>query len=513
MDSTENNAAAIGAIGISGLALGFSFPPYLFASLAWVALTPILWRWENAKSWRRLLLEVYAAFLITFAVAFSWPLQHTFAKTALLSLSGLLLLPLLMSIPFAASLVVRRRAGLRPGLAALAAFYLAMEHAMSRGPLAFPWTLLGHTQAEALHFNQFLEITGVSGLSLWVILLNGLIYTLVRCSTIFQRAACVLALVLCIALPALYSQNRLQHPLHPHGNLLVGMAQPAIQAPMWARIHNDERVAQLLALSDSLLAVSPTRPDLIVWPETALPPDNQDTLFRKVQAWVTEHDLALLTGAITHSRSGMQQATYRNSALLFQPGAPLQQYDKTRLVPLAEYVPLMNRFPWLQALSIPSGGVAGYEPGETQRSLTIKKSSLGVLICFESVFGNYTRRYVEQQADFLVVLTQDGWWGQSQGYRQHVAFSRLRAIEMRRATVQVSVSGVTALIQPDGSIGSETGWMQRKATVVSVPFFRESTFYARHGDYPGWIAVAVSALFAGWMLSETISAYRSQTNR
>lgn len=485
----------------SGMLLGLSFPPSPAPVLAWVAWIPLLWVWAQTDSARLMLLRAYAAWLATYAVAFAWPLAHVRPDTALLSLNGLLLLPLLLSLPPALAVPVRRRWGVYAGLAALAAFHLSAEWVMSRGPLAFPWSLLGHTQAEATSVAPLAALAGVPGLTLWLLLLNSFGYLILTAPSLrlrLRHAAGALAILLAgLGYAAWYRAT-----IPPADEAVpIGLVQPAIPAVDWAAVHDTTRAGRLLALTDSLLAATASPPALMIWPETALPvldasPASR-ALLRRLQAWVDRTQVPLLTGAIAVPADAPDH--YRNSALLLQPGRTVQQHDKIKLVPLAEYVPFSDRFAWLRAFAIPAGGVRGYVPGHRQTVLRIARPDrpplhVGVLICFESVFGNYVRRYHEQDADLLVTLAQDGWWGPTAGYRQHLAFTRLRAIESSRTLVQVTVSGTTALVRPDGTSAFEVGWMEQGARVVSAPLHDASPPYARWGDVVSILALTLSLL-------------------
>ena len=392
------------------------------------------------------------------------------------------------------------------GLAAFVAFFLVMEGALSRGPFAFPWSILGHTQAEALRFNQFAEWTGAPGLSLWVLLLNVAAFGVVRARS--SRRGPVLSLALLLAVPFVLGQWRRASLPPPDGYVTVGLVQPALPPLAWADVHDDARVDTLLVLTTPLVSAARSRPRLVIWPETALPvfrePHRREALYARLQAFVNRYDTALLTGAVTLATG---ENAYQNSALLFRPGGPPKRYDKVRLVPFAEYVPFSDRFPWLRALSAPAGGVSGYRPGTKPRVLRLGDLTFGVLICFESIFGNPARSYVEQGADFLATITQDGWWGDSPGYRQHFAFNRLRAIETRRALVQTSVTGASGLIDADGAARHEIGWMERSAWTVLVPLRSGTTVFARHGDLVTPLAVLVGFFLA------VLTALEARRNR
>ena len=504
----QRRLAAFAPAVASGALLGMSFPPFGLYGLAWVALVPLLGRLREVGSARRMGIEAYVAFLTTYAIAFSWPLAHALPQTALLSLAPLLLLPMALALPFALTFFVQNRLGARLGVFFFVATYLVVEGALSRGPLAFPWSLLGHSQAEALAFNQIAEWSGVPSLTLWVLLLNvtlsGALATSHR-----RRWSLLAAFALFLAFPFGLSRYLLDRLPAPQRHVPVGLVQPATDPLAWADVQDTTRVGDLLDLSDGLHRRVAAPPALLLWPETALPvgttPEERADLYRRLQAWADVRRAALLTGAILPAQEADGPMAYFNSALLFQSSHPQARYDKRRLVPLAERVPFVDRLPWLEKLAIPAGGVAGYRPGPPREVLRVSAPGsatldIGVLICFESVFGNAARRYVEQGADVLVVLTQDGWWGETAGYRQHLAFTRLRAIETRRAVMQVAVTGTSALIEPSGASAFETGWMERTARLADVPVYTGTTFYARYGDLITPLAFVIAVVLGGCAL-------------
>lgn len=490
---------------LSGLALGLSFPPSPLFALAWGALVPLLLRWTTLSSAGRMLAEAYGAFGVACAVAFYWVLLHEVPSAALASLGGLVFFPLVLALPFAASLPLRQRWGIGPGFAALWAFYLTMEWGLSRGPLAFPWPLLGHTQATADPFRQIADLAGVPGLSAWVLALNGLGLAAIRTARFRTRALAALAGLLLLAGASWYGAQRLATAPVPTGHTRALLVQPAVPPEAWADVRRTARADTLLALSTAALDTTTAPVDLVVWPETALPALDdsaaQQTLYARLQDWSDAHDVALLAGAVEPAFTANRPArVYFNSAFLVRPDT-LQRYRKNYLVPFAEHVPFSEYVPALHTLSVPAGGVAGYARGTRRPSLRLGDAFAGALICFESTFSHHARAYVSpaqttQPVDFLVTLAQDGWWGRSPGYRQHFAFSQLRAIETRRAMAFVTVTGTTALIHPDGQVVRPLGWMERGVRYVTVPHVTVQSPYVRYGDGVSILALVLTVCLA-----------------
>lgn len=488
-------------IACTGAMLGMSFLPLSgwSAPLAWLAFVPLLQTWNEAKQGYVVLLDAYLAVLAAYLVAFSWVLNHHFAITALASLGGLLFIPLFTAVPFAVSSWFRRRYGYLIGGTALVAFVLAAEWALSHGPLAFPWTLLGHTQAALFPFNQWAAWFGVPGLSCWVLLLNGAAHGVLsaeRRMTALFAASFFMALIGTVGLLGSWQRT---YPPEATAFTSALIVQPALPASEWADTDDTARVGRLLHDTRAAVDTAQRPPDLVIWPETALPPSaTQPNIHTSVYTWTNRVNVPVLTGAIREAESlAGSRRLYYNSALLVQPDTGNVLYDKMKLVPFAERVPLVDTFPPLRTLAVPAGGVAGYVAGDAPRVLIGSSFALGPLICFESTFGTLTRQYVRafSRLDFFVALSQDGWWGQTPGYRQHLAITRLRAIETSRAVVVSTVSGISALIGADGAIVQATDWMDRTVELMRIPHHTGTTVYAQYGAWIDRAPLVVTVLF------------------
>jgi apolipoprotein N-acyltransferase len=500
-----------GWVVLTGFALGLSFPPFPFHGLALVALVPLLARWSRQPALAMLFREAYAAFLIATALSGYWVLFHADTLKGLLMGAGLLAFPLLLTVPVLASSYVLRRLGLVPGLLALVSGWLAVEYFLTAGPVAFPWLLLGHTQAEALLFNQFADLGGVGGLSLWVLAVNVLIFAALRSRALTPRFALTLVALTLVLLPVGYRGWRLSTLPPAVDTAHVVVVQPAMAARQWSEIANHDRVQLLADLSDAALgwgapagsAVRP-RPDLVVWPEAALPvlPDArlQQTLYARLSHWSARRGVPLLTGAVTRydtapaltvepflAQSVAGTRPYYNSALLFD-GRTTQQYDKIRMLPVADQVPAAGLIPG-QVL----GATRSFGIGGRQTTLRAGRFSLSSLVALEAFFGDHARRAVPAGADFFAVLTNTGWWSYEGAQRQFIALARLRAVETRRALVVASVTGGSGLILPDGSTSELAGWMDQETRALDVPVRTDLTTYVRSGDlvYRGGALVAL----------------------
>lgn len=528
-----------GAVLAAGVALGAALPPYSLYPLAWGALVPLLVVWESTDEVRDAWMYGATGFLVFYLIGGWWGWNHWYLDPALAATAPLIGLPAVLGLPWAAALGVRRRWGLAAGTGTLLAGSLLVEWALRVEPLALPWLLLGHTQAEAFPFNQLAAPLGSLGLSAWVWSLNLSLWAAIRrpsvrgtSGTDRDRSGPIRRLlagsgpgiaVFAALLIAAGSYGSIQMKRYgsrsgpgshgarsgdadpveadsSRGRLTAAIVQPGLDAPTWTD-RGSRRAELLLHLSDSLLRArdraEALRPELIVWPETALPltsEESRDSIRSRLAAWARDRNVHLLTGAtlpapaavsserragsggaarsVDETSTGEPSAGHHNGALLFGPRGAIDRYAKRRLVPFAEYVPGSNAWPILDLLALGSDGEVRYRPGSGPAVLTGSSLRIGPLICFESVFGDLARTARREGAQLLTVLAQSGWWGRTPGYRQHFAFTRLRAIEARLPILMATVNGRSGLIRPTGRTGPTIEWGRRTAvvTTLELPF-------------------------------------------
>ncbi len=487
------------SIALTGLGLAVSFPPFPFPFVSCVALIPLLRRWYHATDSREIYLEFFYAFLILFTITFSWPLKHPFTNTAIASLSGILLIPMSLALPFSLSRTVKLYLGRGWGLLACGAFFLVMESIWTHGPIAMPGTLLGHTFSNQIYINQIVDITGVAGLTLLILAFNITGMLLLEKTSGYNQKMLWSLLGLLALLPLFYSIWSLHgSQLKPADDNLeisvVSMVQPAKPALTWSDEQDQQRVTHLQHLTDSLIAANQVNPDLVLWPETAIPVQESldDSLVTRLQRWVDQSGFSLLSGAILENEVSGNPARYSNSAILFKQQTRPQQYNKNWLVPFAEHVPFEQELDGLSFLRVDAGGVSGYTPGTKQPLLTLNDTSFGVLICFESLFGHFAREYAAHGASFIVALSNIGWWGSSIAPAQYLAFSRLRAIESRRSLLINTVTGPALVVDPFGRTTAQMDWMESGMLTVKINHGYGQTMYARLGDWLSLLAIIVS---------------------
>ena len=476
----------------AGLSLGFSFPPYGITILAWISLVPLFLS-ARYLSPRSAFLNAWIFYLGVFAVAFHWPLLHVRVDTAIVSATAWVAFTMVLAVPTGcASWMTKRYRGVSPvWLAGL--LILLLEFILRSGPVPMPWTSLGYSQASSDLAVRASFWMGSTGLSTALVLTNACVaYGLTQ-----EKGQRLRVLLVSISMPILVVAlgfTKPENEIFEHRTLAV--IQPGFSPHEWSDIHDKGRVHRMIALSDSTIRSTSTQFDLVIWPETTLPvPDSRsgnERLITRLTNWTETHSVSLLTGGITVTGESLSSGPpYHNSALLFEPGARPALGSKNILVPFAEFVPLSNLFSFLERFAVPAGGVSGYLPGKVPSVLPLTGFQVGVFICFESAFPQYAAALRKGGSNLFIVLTQNGWWGGSAGYWQHLMYDRFRAVEQGVALVQASVDGISGMITPDGIAHDLTSIKTQATPVYEVPLYSSDTFYARFGDLWNWITLGI----------------------
>jgi len=398
------------------------------------------------------------------------------------------------------------------------ALWVSNEIIICRFLSGFPWDFLGVSQYRIIPLIQIAEFTGVYGVSFLVIwfsvslMMTGL--ALVQSPVnrhVWGREIALPSLALVVI--AITGFQKARNVERPEDTVQIALIQPSIpQTLIWDKDESAARFKQLLKLSEEALT---NKPDILIWPEASVPNmlrHDRDTA-EAVRDLATRHHVWVLLGSDdAELRPGtIKDIDYFNSAFAVSPDGELTgMYRKRRLVIFGEYVPFVKWLPFLKVLS-PAGEGGGFTPGEKPipfllRSLGITTS---VLICFEDTFPHIAREYVDRTTDFLVNLTNNGWFGESAAQWQHAATSVFRAIENRIPLVRCANNGLTCWVDSLGIMhevyfpGSKDIY-KAGYKIVSVPVLsrgeqRYLTFYTRYGDVFGWSCCALTAARLGAM--------------
>jgi apolipoprotein N-acyltransferase len=358
-----------------------------------------------------------------------------------------------------------------------------------RGTLfgGFPWHLTGLSLALTTPVKHLLPLAGAYGLTLFVGLINTaaalVIHSLRR-----RRPRLAAAGLLLLLLPPMtaVAAGRLQSipaVSPPTPSIQVAVIQPNIpQQEKWAPEYRTAILAKLERLTATL---PPAPPDssaaLIVWPEATIPLFLQDhpEIEQRLARIATDREAYLLVGILRHAESGKKDAPLRfyNSAILFGPdGGRRALYDKHKLVPYGEFTPLAALFPFLGKVVPGNDFSSGSSPG----TMSCDGYLFAPTICFEGIFPGLVRRAVAAGGTFLVNITNDAWFGTSSGPAQHLAHTRLRALEHRQYLVRGANTGISAVIAPDGSLVEHLPLGVAGSISATIHPARDTTFYTRY---------------------------------
>lgn len=378
--------------------------------------------------------------------------------------------------------------------------WVAVELARTR-ITGFPWDLLGTTQVGNIPLARIASVTGVYGISFEIMLVNAALAAafLVQQEKAQREKRKRLLLATVVAALILQAGSLVPAPALPadHTAVLVQANVPILEGADWTKQYFNDTLRDLTAVSLDSSGAHP--PDLIVWPENPAPFYTSDPLFRDAvsnvarqsKAWVLAGNIGIRNASATPS----QATEIYNSASLVSPnGDWTSRYDKIHLVPFGEYVPFKQIFSFAGGLT---KEVGDFSRGTSRLPLDAGGSKLGVFICYESIFPDDIRQFANNGAQVLVNISNDGWYGDSGAYAQHLKQSRMRAVENNRWLLLDTNTGVTAAIDPDGRIIDSAPRKTRTALRAPYALSSATTFYTRHGDWFAYLCAIISlaALF------------------
>ena len=520
-----------GLVLLSVLLLWAGWPGRGWPGLLFLAFTPLLalaeylYNGGYRRPGRRLMGRVYLALLLWNLICTGWVGFATLpGMLAMVAINALLML-----IPwrlYAWFKKVKPQRALLIGLLA----WISLEYLHMHWELAWPWLNLGFGFGNYPGWVQWYDYTGILGGTLWILLANGAFYM------VFWRHGAILqgqvrwlsltyALLFVIGLPLLLSIWR-GNAFEAEGKPVeVVLVQPNEDPYSNILISHPEKVGllaktdQLVSLTDSLITQN-TR--WVLWPESALPgfvweynPAGNQTL-QTLYHWQSQYpNLEVVVGATTGTlvtdttasrptirqrRSTNERYEAHNSAIWLSHGRAPEFYHKSVLVPAIETLPFASVLgPIVGPILESAGGVAsGFAPQDSAEVFWTKDSlALAPSVCYESIFGDHTREFVNKGAQAIGVITNDAWWAESPGHRQHFAYARLLAVSLRRPVLRAANTGISGFIDAHGRVKQKTVFYTETALRDTMIFSEYKSVYAQRGDILGttaaWLLVALLA--------------------
>jgi len=512
---------------LSGLLLTASFPVMGNGVVAWFALVPLLAVLRNLSAFNGFQLGFLTG-IVHYLTLLYWfvPFLNTYGPFPMVMSMGVLLL---LSSYLAIYVGLFSMALTCVSMSITTLFFLvptlwvSLEFIRSFLFSGFPWELLGHTQHNALHIIQISDIVGVYGVSFLILLSNGLLFFLYQHVTRQDRkghktgskqlfaftliVGGVIGVVWCYGAWRIHTlENRIA--LAPHKR--VAIVQGNIdQTNKWDPAYQISTIEKYLELSKT---EPKNRPDLIVWPETAMPFYfvNHIPLTKMVLQGIQSGATDTLLGSPAYTQKAQQVQYYNRAFLVRSDGIVADSYDKAHLVPFGEYVPLKQ---WLPFLGKMVEHVGDFSTGAVGDTLDWGEHKIGALICYEIIFPFLSRAAVQNGAELLINITNDAWYGKTSAPYQHFSMAVFRAIETRRALVRSANTGISGFIDPIGRVISETPLFEDAMIGEDIPLMSGQTPYVRFGDIFALACIVTAMLIMLRAKTNRIKAIRKKFRR
>jgi apolipoprotein N-acyltransferase len=484
---------------LSGLLLAASFPSLGYSFLAWFALVPLLFALRDQTV--RTGLWLSGSFgLVFFCGTVYWVTNsvHFYGHVPLLpaSLITLLLCVILalFIVPFGGALVHIRATHSRLLFLAAPALWVTLEYARTHLFSGFPWALLGYSQYRSLPVIQIADLFGVYGISFLIVLVNiGIAEVLADRKRYFP----LLAAAIMTAVVVGYGYYRLNAP-ESAGSIRIAVVQGNIeQDKKWDPSYQGEVVATYKRLT---LKALEQRPDLVVWPETATPfyfggSGDNEKWTNDLRQFVRIMNTSLLFGSATYEVKPARVIDLRNSAfLLDRDGATSAVYNKMHLVPYGEYIPMKKILFFVEKLV---QAIGDFQTGTEYTVMKVRPPAgnavaLSTVICYEIIFPDLVRRFVNNGATVMTTITNDAWFGRTGAPYQHFSMAVLRAVENHVPIARAANTGISGFIDAKGRILETTGIFTEAYLTRSLSPSTKKTIYTRYGDIFSWLCLLAS---------------------
>ncbi|MFH2092336.1 MAG: apolipoprotein N-acyltransferase [Pseudomonadota bacterium] len=481
----------------SGCLLTLCFPkPHLWG-LAFFALIPLMVCVQKLTP-KESFYSGFIAGLVHFSTLIYWivpTLEHFGGLHPILAVFVLALLCAYLSLYPAIFALALKKTGFNPIVFPFlaACLWVGLEYIRTYALTGFSWGVLGYSQYSNLLLIQIADLSGVYGVSFLLVLTNALGATLWIAWKEDRIKACLLPVGYTLALVAavlFYGHQRMraidsQIKLAPQAG--IGVVQGNIEQDVkWSLAFKAQTIEKYHQLSYTL---APAHPDLIVWPETALPfyYGSDKPLSARVALGIQSLNTSFLIGSPAFETQN-KKVLFFNRANMFNPeGDIIQSYDKHHLVPFGEYVPFGRYLTFLEKITAQAGDFSAGRSSFVPLEFNTHKT--GVLICFEILFPSIASEFVKNGATFLTTLTNDAWFGYTSAPGQHFSIAVFRAVENRRSVVRAANTGISGFIDPTGKILQTTALFTDIAIFQDLPALATISFYTEHKDLFTWLAM------------------------
>ena len=509
----------IGLASLTAVLLSLGFPPFPFPILLFFAFVPLLLVTDSLQkqdhpSLAKIFFILYHTFLLwniltTYWVANTAYFAGIFANTVN---------AFLMTLPVLAYLLIVKTLGKRVGLVAFVTTWITFEFLHMRWELYWPWLTLGNGLSKIPFGIQWYSFTGTLGGSVWILVTNYLIYQAIQNFDQKWQWSRFTKAGLWILVPLLLS-TLVYWQYEETGDMIeVVSVQPNFE-PHYEKFSfpQEEMVSRFLTLAEGQIT---DQTDYVVFPETSFSRVNLDdpwqtSAMQQLGNFARENQLYVISGLagfrylddpdeielpstipIRRPDGTTKYAEQYNCAVQVDPELNIQEYYKALYVPGAEFFPFKKILFFLQPIVDQLGGTNyGYRVRSKHNLFSSDRAIVAPAICYESIFGEFMTQFVRKGAEVIFVMTNDGWWDQTAGHRQHADYARLRAIECRRTVVRAANMGTCCIINQRGDMKQETVYGVGEAINVKASKNSSITFYVKWGDVIGRLSLFITLLF------------------
>ncbi|MEP7194991.1 MAG: apolipoprotein N-acyltransferase [Saprospiraceae bacterium] len=521
----QNSKKILVLTAFSSLLLSLGYPPYGLTPLLFIGFVPLFYLENYCNK-----LKINSTFYIYNAFVL-WNIYDTYwvANAALIpGIVAIWLNAFFMLVPWYASMKVGKLIPRLRGVAFIC-FWICLEYLHLNWEISWPWLNLGNAWSAIPSFIQWYEITGTFGGSLWILLVNVLIYSWIvkdysfSTSTVWNfiksKRLYLSYLFLLITLPIVISLIRYNTFIANGKYGEVCLVQPNYEphyekfvVPEIDQINRLGRLAEIAINKET---------KFIVFPETSFGDSGGPIRTDKISSdnriillydFIESHfNIPIVMGVTTinYLAEGSAPTPYTrvnprtktayeigNSAIILKDRSEkVPLYNKSKLVPGAEIFPYSKFLPFLNPIvDILGGSKEGLVRQKERQVFESKGYVIAPVICYESIYGDYMRDYILKGAQAICIMTNDGWWDDTPGYKQHMAYSKLRAIEFRKPVFRSANTGITCFIDSKGDLTKSIGYGVHSAISQGVSFNDEISFYAKYGDFIAVIALVLAIL-------------------
>ncbi|MDY3362393.1 apolipoprotein N-acyltransferase [Riemerella anatipestifer] len=539
---------------ISGLLFSVSWPTYGVPFFIFFAFVPLLMVEHDIskfssikrKGWA-VFGSSYIAFLVWNSITTGWlyEARNPDGSHAIFAvLFPVLVNSLLMSLAFQCYHWYKNAKSTYWGLAFFIVIWMSFEKFHLEWEFSWPWLHLGNAFADYPKLIQWYDTLGATGGSFWILIVNVLAFYTLRIweagrvrKDLIKNISIVSAVIVVPMLISLAKYHNFNEK--PIGKVRAMMLQPDLN-PYTEKYQKDS-----LQIVDELLHLAKEHQtsniDFYLAPETAFPGYGglsekglkQSTLIKNVEDYLSHQPKSVFVGGVStynvfyNENEAPKTASYYpsqgiwvenyNSAIQIAPSLPYQLYHKAKLVPGVEIFPYISVLkPLLGEAMLNFGGTISSLGMDKERAVftnPYNKGKIAPIICYESIYGEFVADYVKKGANFLGILTNDSWWGVTQGHRQLLAYAKLRAIETRREVARSANSGISAHIDARGEIVADTFYGDQTALVADINLYDGTTFYTRTGDLLSRISIFVLGFLVCYLVIEKLMSKTPQRQK